>query len=106
MNKVLILYPAEFKSQSKFDRKVGHITSNMTDYCLISPHDSNNLISNFVQICPTKVEHIHADPWDSIGVTHAIVFDDGEAFPDEIVKIESKNIPLRIIKIQITRVNI
>jgi hypothetical protein len=104
MNNVLILYPKEFQSQSKFDRKVLHITSNMQEYCITFQTDKNDLIKNCFSSKLDPVELIQNNDWPSADITHAIVFDDGEVFGDEITKIEAKRIPLRIIKIQITRV--
>lgn len=104
MNKIFILYPEEFHSQSKFDRKVGNITGNMQEYCFISANDKNQLIRNFVDTQEKKIEFIQNSDWENLAITHAIIFDDGEEFLSEITKIEAKNIPIRIIKILITRV--
>ncbi|WP_253947719.1 DUF4326 domain-containing protein [Pseudoalteromonas sp. AC163] len=41
---------------------------------------------------------------DNSGLTHAIIFDDGESFSNEIKIIRSLEIPLRIIKVMVTRV--
>ncbi|MDP3843195.1 MAG: DUF4326 domain-containing protein [Oxalobacteraceae bacterium] len=104
MNKVLILYPPEFQSQSKFDRKAGHITSKMQDYCIVFPFDKNDLIKNLFSSKLDSVNLIQAVDWEPLGITHAIIFDDGEVFPDEVKKIEAIGIPFRLIRIQITRV--
>lgn len=41
---------------------------------------------------------------ESAGVTHAITFDDGEEFPDESKIIGALGIPMRQIRVKITRV--
>lgn len=104
MNKVLIFYPKEFLSQTKFDRKVLHITSNMQDYSIYFQKDHNQLIANCFSSKLDSTKLIQTDDWVSSCITHAIIFDDGEVFNEEIENIRSSNIPIRIIKIQITRV--
>lgn len=41
---------------------------------------------------------------DSPGITHAIIFDDGEEFAAELQQLKTKGIPLRLINIKLTRV--
>lgn len=104
MNSVLILYPAEFCSRTKFDRKVGNIVSKMRDYRVVFPHDYNGFIKSFFSQRLDTANFTECGAWEQAGVTHAIVFSDGEVFLDEIVKIDELNIPLRRIPIAITRV--
>lgn len=100
MNNILILYPKEFNSKDKFERKVSRITKNINDYTISYLEDYNNFItSHFVQ---NKTEKITNNDFGTI--THVIIFDDGEEFKEETSFFKSKNIPLRLIKILITRV--
>ncbi|GAB2922171.1 hypothetical protein GCM10027181_21760 [Rheinheimera gaetbuli] len=41
---------------------------------------------------------------DFPGITHAIIFDDGEEFAAELQQLKAKDIPLRLINIKLTRV--
>lgn len=100
MNNILILYPKEFNSQSKFERKVSRITKNIKDFSISYIEDYNNFISSYFE--DVTANKTIADCFDNI--THAIVFDDGEEYTKEIDFIKSKNIPLRLIHISITRV--
>jgi hypothetical protein len=104
MNSVLILYPSEFRSQSKFDRKVGNIVRNMQDYQIVFPSDENGFIKNLFSISSGEATGRHCRDWQEESVTHAIVFTDGELFLDDITKIEERMIKLRRIHIDITRV--
>ncbi|WP_415397019.1 DUF4326 domain-containing protein [Sulfurimonas sp. CS5] len=100
MNNILILYPKEFKSKDKFERKVSRITKNINDYTISYLDDYNDFITSyFIQV---KTEKITSNEIDTI--THVIIFDDGEEFKKETSFFKSKNIPLRLIKILITRV--
>ena len=100
MNNILILYPKEFNSRDKFERKVSRITKNINDYTISYLEDYNNFITSyFIQ---HKTEKITSNEFDTI--THVIIFDDGEEFKEETSFFKSNNIPLRLIKILITRV--
>lgn len=104
MNSVLIIYPSEFRSQSKFDRKVGNIVSNMRDYRVVYKSDENGFIKNFFDAFAGLVTIHQCDSWEAEAVTHAIVFDDGEVFFEDITKIDERKIKLRRVHINITRV--
>jgi len=100
MSNVIIIYPKEFNCQSKFNRKMSRITKNMNDYSILYVDDYNNLIKDkFNTIKTQKIEKS-----DFSDITHAIIFDDGTEFQEEICFFKSKNIPLRVIDITITRV--
>jgi hypothetical protein len=100
MNNILILYPKEFNSKEKFERKISRITTNINDYTISYLDDYNDFISSyFIQV---KTKKITSNEFDAI--THVIIFDDGEKFKEETSFFKSKNIPLRLIKILITRV--
>jgi len=104
MKKLLILYPKAFNCFEKFSRKVLKITQNLDDFSVVYPEDPNGFIQSFTESNFPKLELITNEKWKNDHVTHAIVFDDGEEFAEEIQYLTEKNVPLRIIKIQITRV--
>lgn len=104
MNKILIVYPRAFKCQSKFDRKVGRITERLGDFMILSLHDESELIKEFIQQHEQDVELRFIDGPIVDDCTHAIVFDDGEEFPDLVDLIRNKGVPLRLIDIAISRV--
>lgn len=99
-NKVLILYPQEFKSFSKFERKVSHILSKMTDFQIIFSNDYNDFIKNHFN----HYKCISLDKIKEIGITHAIIFSDGQEFCEEISWVKSENVIYRLVHIEITRV--
>ncbi|EGR1597561.1 MULTISPECIES: DUF4326 domain-containing protein [Vibrio harveyi group] len=104
MAKILILYPQLFNCYSKFARKVGKITSSLDDVELIYPHDPNQLIEVFCAENAGIASSNHLSNWSCDDITHAIVFDDGEEFVSEVELLKTAQIPLRFIRIKITRV--
>lgn len=103
MNRVLVLYPKLFNCYSKFSRKLEKVFSNMDDIVLIYPSDPNGLIQKASEL--SKIfETSHKKNWSLEDITHAIIFDDGEEFPSETELLESRGVPLRKIKVSITRV--
>ncbi|CEO39119.1 DUF4326 domain-containing protein [Photobacterium kishitanii] len=104
MNKLLVIYPKEFKSYSKFARKLKNIVSNFGVYTIISPLDYNGFVSQFSSEGGNVASFEIAKEWKLSQFTHAIVFDDGEEFISEIEFIKAVSLPIRVIKIKITRV--
>lgn len=104
MKYILILYPSAFNCYEKFFRKVSRIISDTERFILVFSDDPNNLINRFSDENSEKIELLHVDKWSVKSITHGIVFDDGEEFHEEIELLTSNNIPLRIIRISITRV--
>ncbi len=104
MARVLILYPKEFNCYSKFYRKVERILSSLDAVTVVSPHDSNGLISQITQQLPMIVDHVVSLDWSEESISHGIVFDDGEEFGEEVSQLTTIKIPLRVIHIKITRV--
>lgn len=104
MTNVLILYPKLFNSYSKFFRKVEKIISNLANVSLIYPSDHNGFIQKFFDENSYIMECKQLVDWGIENITHAIVFDDGEEFPEETSKLRSSGLPLRVICISITRV--
>lgn len=100
-NKILILYPKEFCSYSKFKRKVENILSKIESYEILFLEDYNNFINKFFEKYHKKKILLNNSIHE---ITHAIIFFDGNEFANEIELLKSSNIPLRIIKIDITRV--
>ena len=104
MNSVLILYPPEFRSEGKFNRKVANIVSNMCDYRIVYPSDVNGFISSFFGQLGEKASLHRCQNWKDENVTHAIVFTDGEVFIEDLATINERQVKLRRIHINITRV--
>lgn len=104
MSIVLICYPKLFKSYSKFERKVSNITKNLDSLSTLYIEDVNEFISKFSDTNKIKTESVYN--WSSAieKATHAIIFDDGEEFPEITQKIKEMGLPARTIKIKITRV--
>ena len=103
MIRVLILIPQEFNCFSKFERKVNRITQSFSKFIVVYPKDHNNLIQELFEN-REEVKLEHDQNWDIKSITHAIVFDDGEEFPEELAKLRSHEVPTRLIQIKITRV--
>jgi len=104
MNNILILYPKEFNSKNKFERKISRITKNINDYTISYIEDYNDFITSYFNQLTNEIimKKIEINNFEDI--THVIIFDDGEEFNKETAYFKSKNIPLRFIKILITRV--
>lgn len=101
---VLILYPEEFNCYSKFSRKVGKIISSLSEVSLVYPADPNGFIKKFSEEQHDSIKNEGIIDWLKKNITHAIVFDDGEEFPEETKKLRSLDLPMRVVNISITRV--
>lgn len=104
MKNILILYPDLFNCFSKFERKVKNITGDIEEFNISYLRDSNKLVSEYVNTANNICIAEEVMRIDNSGLTHAIIFDDGESFNAEIEIIRSLKIPLRIIKVMVTRV--
>lgn len=104
MKKLIILYPKQFNCFEKFQRKVARIVANLTDYCVAYTGDPNGFIQRFFEQTFPDVELTETADISVSDITHGIIFDDGEEFADETMQLEQQGIPLRMIKINITRV--
>ncbi|EOD9426875.1 TPA: DUF4326 domain-containing protein [Vibrio harveyi] len=104
MAKILVLYPHLFNCFSKFSRKVSKITSSLDDVELVYSEDPNHFIERFCAENLGGVSSTRLQSWSQDDVTHAIVFDDGEEFSSEVDLLKNAQVPLRCIRIQITRV--
>lgn len=101
-NNILILYPKEFNSYSKFSRKVSKIIQNLDIFNIYYYVDFNNFISKFIEDSNISIKSYKTNNLKEI--THAIIFDDGEEFMEERDYFKNNNIPIRLINILITRV--
>ena len=104
MADVLIVYPKVFNCYSKFSRKVRKIISGLGAVSLIYSHDHNKFIRRFCDEKPDEVQGKKLVNWSVDDITHAIIFDDGEEFPEETNSLRSSGLPLRVVYIPITRV--
>lgn len=107
MNNIIVFYPREFKSYSKFQRKVAAITQNIGNFNLLYfslDGDINLFCQKFCEESPSCQSCNKIQNWEDETITHAIIFDDGEAFDIEKNFYKLNNIPIRIIKVKITRV--
>ena len=105
--KVLIAYPIDFLSYSKFERKVDKIISSLERVELIFVCDANDFIGKY-----SKSKGLQAIPFDSESealkeVTHAILFQDEERNCFFILhnQLLGKEIPTRVINLKITKVS-
>ena len=103
MISILILYPDEFNCFSKFEKKVSRIVKNLDKFTVVFQSDVSSHISKLFENVP-NVTLVEKKNWKLSDITHAIVFDDGEVFAEEIKTLESGQIKIRKINILITRV--
>lgn len=104
MNTVLILYPDLFACKSKFERKVINITVRMTSFSVVHQGDSRGLIEDCLSQDPRVTGIRRISNLVDAPITHAIVFDDGEVYPEIRAHLAERDIPTRWIKIPVTRV--
>ncbi len=104
MNKLLILYPKEFNCASKFERKVKRIIATLSNFEVVFSNDDNLLIKNLFESYQPSIALQQNTNWNADDFTHAIIFDDGEVFTDELARIEKSGKPFRMVKIAISRV--
>lgn len=103
--KLFIFYPEIFNVRSKFNRKIGNILKNVTNFDLYCFHDNNGFIRDFINNNFPNTEIQIISELSDIEITHCIFFDDDEEFwlKNKSYIIEN-NINYRYIKIKITRV--
>lgn len=104
MSTVLIIYPKLFNCYSKFSRKVLKITSSLGFVTLVYSDDPNGLVAKICVENATKMISKESANWEADDITHAIIFDDGEEFMEDMAKLKESGKPLRVIGISITRV--
>ena len=104
MNKLLILYPELFACQAKFDRKLTSITSRMTTFEVVHHDDPHGFIATFFADDERVTTVAEVETLEGAGITHAVVFDDGEEFEEQRDWLTAQAIPTRWIKVPLTRV--
>ena len=105
--KVLIAYPVDFLSYSKFERKVDKIISSLKKVELIFVSDENSFIEKYSQSKGLPAVPFSSDKEALKEVTHAILFQDEERNCFFILdsELREKEIPTRIINLKITKVS-
>ncbi|MFT6371805.1 MAG: hypothetical protein ACJAZT_000534 [Gammaproteobacteria bacterium] len=104
MNRVLILYPRELLAYSKFQRKVDKIISRLDEVYLHFINDHHGFVEQYANERNGKVQTEPVLAIQTADITHAILFDDGEEFVQELSELKDMGTPVRLIKIVITRV--
>lgn len=104
MNTVVILYPALFKCFSKFKRKLSNILKNIDDFSVVYPSDPNEFIKRYFDETNEIHQLFESSEWKAEELTHGVIFDDGEELVEDALFIRELGIPLRRIKIDISRV--
>jgi|SRR5690625_1674275 len=105
MDIVQVIYPRLFGCYPKFARKVTRIVRRLDQFMLAYDQDPNGFVSRLCEedgrsfSCQRIGDGPGADE-----ISHAIVFDDGEEFPDVVRSLEQKGVPTRAVKIRLTRV--
>nr|VFK27354.1 MAG: protein of unknown function (DUF4326) [Candidatus Kentron sp. MB]VFK30312.1 MAG: protein of unknown function (DUF4326) [Candidatus Kentron sp. MB]VFK74277.1 MAG: protein of unknown function (DUF4326) [Candidatus Kentron sp. MB] len=103
---ILIAYPRDFACYGKFERKVSSILSNLASYHLAFLSDDNEfvlrysssdsrILDSLLQVDERQIEE---------GITHAIIFDDGNTYRNLIGDMKRRGIQSRIINTGLTKV--
>ncbi|UQS15360.1 DUF4326 domain-containing protein [Pseudomonas sp. HS6] len=105
--KVLIAYPNEFLSYSKFERKVDRIISSLEKVELIFVRDENGFIEKYSTSQGLQTTSFKSDKDALEVVTHAVLFQDEErnCFFTLYDELQEKKIPTRVINLRITKVS-
>ncbi|MDN3220725.1 DUF4326 domain-containing protein [Pseudomonas nunensis] len=105
--KVLIAYPVDFLSYSKFERKVDKIISSLEKAELIYVCDENEFIEKYSKSKGYQTISFASDEDALKEVTHAILFQDEERNCFFILynKLLDKEIPTRTVNLKITKVS-
>ena len=105
--KILVAYPSDFLSYSKFERKVDKIISSLEKVELIYVHDENGFIEKYSESKGLQVTPFGSEKEAMKNVTHAILFQDEERNCYFILYNEllDKKIPTRTINLKITKVS-
>jgi len=104
MSRVLVLYPKELLSQSKFHRKVSRLTSQLDSVCLLYNFDHHGYVDQYASDIHNQVTAQPVLDIQSADIDYAIIFRDEEQFIDEIAVLTELNIPKRLVNIAVTRV--
>lgn len=102
---ILIAYPKDFFCYQKFERKVSNILSSLSGYHLAYLADYNEFISKYFSSDSRVHDPLaHIDEDHITGVTHAIIFNDGESYSSLIETTKKVGIKARVIDTGITKV--
>ncbi|MCE0958027.1 DUF4326 domain-containing protein [Pseudomonas putida] len=106
-SRVLIAYPNDFLSYSKFERKVDRIISSLEAVQLIFVCDENGFIERYSQSKGVPITPFGSDKEALMEVTHAILFQDEERNCFFVLdsELRERQIPTRIINLKITKVS-
>ena len=102
---ILIAYPKDFSNYRKFERKVSSILSNLSGFHLAFLSDYNDFISKYsssdsrVLASLSQIDEEHIE-----GITHAIIFNDGDSYRNLIEKTQRTGIKSRVINADLTKV--
>ena len=105
--KVLIAYPIDFLSYSKFERKVDKIIGFLAKVELIFVSDENGFIEQYSASKGLQAIPFEADKEALKEATHAILFQDEERNCFFILynELQDRKIPTRVINLKITKVS-
>lgn len=102
---VLIAYPKNFSNYSRFEKKVSNILSNLSGFNLVFIDDYNDFIKRRFSSDSRLMEPPrHIDQHRIDGVTHAIIFNDGESYSCLIEDTKRVGVKSRIIDTGVTTV--
>lgn len=101
---LLILYPNLFLSFSKFERKLNNILSEKVPEKIFYCSDSNRFIEKYIHNHLAGVAKERISDFRCDQISHAVIFDDGEEFVEELADLKVSGVVVRRIKIKITRV--
>lgn len=104
MATLLIMYPELFSSRSKFQRKLAKITCKMPAFGIVYQNDPHGFILEQFAGDDRVSDIRQAASLAGETITHAVVFDDGEEFVQVREQLSARNIPVRWVRIALTRV--
>ena len=80
MNDLLIVYPKEFNSYSKFERKMDKVIERLNDLNLCYLEDPNQHIQKYSYSCKKILETSKVSEVNSLDLDYVVIFDDGEEY--------------------------
>ncbi|PHM53309.1 DUF4326 domain-containing protein [Xenorhabdus sp. KK7.4] len=101
---LLILYPSLFLCYSKFERKIANILAKKKPDIITIILDPHDFIEEYLKNNTYNVAKVNLTELEFDDITHAIIFDDGEEFVEEVAELKRRGVVVRRIKIKITRV--
>jgi len=102
---ILIVYPKNFLCYRKFERKVSSILTNLSGFRLAFLADYNEFVSKYSSSDSRVLDSLSQVDEEHIeGITHAIIFNDGESYRSLIEKAQITGIKSRLINTGLTKV--